>query len=94
MRFVLNVGLAVLALSCATAADATPKGVVGGAATGAVGGALVAGPPGAVVGAVGGAIVGNRVTNKHRAPYRRHHHHHDTGHHDTGHHDTGAKPQS
>ena len=76
MRLLLKTSVALLALICATAADATPKGVAGGAATGAVGGALVAGPPGAVVGAVGGAFVGNHVTNKDRARYHHHHRHH------------------
>jgi hypothetical protein len=77
MKQLLVAGCAILALAGATAAQATEKGVVGGAATGAIGGALVAGPVGAVVGGVGGAVVGNHVTNHpHRAWWRRHHHHH------------------
>lgn len=77
MRRLLISGLAVLALGTAGAAQATPNGVVGGAATGAVGGALVAGPVGAVVGGVGGAVVGNHVTNKHRRERHYRHHHPD-----------------
>jgi len=73
MRGFIVAGFAVLAIGLAGSAQATQKGVVGGAAAGAVGGAVVAGPVGAVVGGVGGAIVGNRVTNHHR--YLRHHHH-------------------
>ena len=77
MRLMLKASLALIALGCATTAQATDKGVKGGAITGAVGGAVVAGPVGAVVGGVGGAIIGNHVTNKHRR--WRHHHpvHHD-----------------
>ena len=77
MRRLWTTAGVLLALAGATAAQATEKGGVGGAATGAVGGALVAGPVGAVVGGVGGAVVGNHVTNHHRGRHhwwRRHHH--------------------
>lgn len=78
MRRGLIAGLALLALGSASAARATEKGVVGGAATGAVGGALVAGPVGAVVGGVGGAVVGNHVTNHPHHYLRRRHVRHRT----------------
>jgi hypothetical protein len=73
----MTMSLVLAALAAGGTAQATEKGVVGGAATGAVGGALVGGPIGAVVGGVGGAIVGNHVTNKHRRLRHRVHHHDD-----------------
>ena len=76
MRRLLTAGGALLVLGCAMAAQATEKGVVGGAVTGAVGGAVVAGPVGAVVGGVGGAVVGNHVTNHHRVRHHRRAEHH------------------
>jgi hypothetical protein len=80
MRRLFTAGCGLLALGCATVAQATETGVVGGAVTGAVGGALVAGPVGAVVGGVGGAVVGNHVTNHHRlGRHHRVYHHSDKG---------------
>jgi hypothetical protein len=82
MKRLFVTACALLALAGGTAAQATPKGVVGGAAAGAVGGAIVGGPVGAVVGGVGGAVVGNHVTNhphhgwRHRHHRHYHHHHH------------------
>jgi uncharacterized protein YcfJ len=76
MRRVLTVVFALAALSCASEANATHKGVVGGAVAGGIGGAVVAGPPGAVVGAVGGALIGNHVTNHRHWSHRRYRHHH------------------
>ena len=70
MRRLLLAGCALLAVSSATAAHATDKGMVGGGLTGVVAGAIVAGPVGAVVGGVGGALIGDRVTDHHR-----YHHH-------------------
>ena len=70
-------GAMLAALTCATEANATRHGRLGGGVTGAVGGALVAGPVGAVVGGVGGVIVGDHVSNRaahRRALHRRHIH--------------------
>ncbi len=82
MKRLIITGWALALLAGVGAAQATPKGVEGGAIAGAAGGAVVAGPVGAVVGGVGGAIVGNRVTNHphHWAPVRRHHRHHRIAH--------------
>jgi len=70
MRRLLLAGCALLAVSSATAAGATSKGMVGGGVAGLVGGALIAGPVGAVVGGIGGAMVGDRVTDRHAGMVR------------------------